>query len=55
MATGSDSAGEWIKRMPFVNAERTGNVAGIADAVSKLGGPDNVATRLWEDTGKANF
>jgi len=48
-------AGEWIKRMPFVNAERTGNVAGIADATTKLGGPDNIATRLWFDTGKANF
>jgi hypothetical protein len=48
-------AGEWIKRMPFVNAERTGNVAGIADATTKLGGPDNIATRLWWDTGKANF
>ena len=48
-------AGEWIKRMPFVNAERTGNVAGITDATAKLGGPDNIATRLWFDTGKANF
>lgn len=47
--------GEWIKRMPFVNAERTGNPLGIADAVTKLGGPDNIATRLWWDTGKANF
>jgi len=47
--------GEWIKRMPFVNAERTGNVACIADATTKLGGPDNIATRLWFDTGKANF
>lgn len=48
-------AGEWIKRMPFVNAERTGNVAGIADATTKLGGPDNIATRLWFAPDKANF
>jgi len=48
-------AGEWIKRMPFVNAERTGNVAGITDATAKLGGPDNIATRLWFDTGGSNF
>lgn len=47
--------GEWIKRMPFVNAERTGNVAGIADATTKLGGPDNIATRLWFAPDKANF
>ena len=47
--------GEWIKRMPFVNAERTGNAAGIADATAKLGGPDNIATRLWFAPDKANF
>ncbi len=48
-------AGEWIKRMPFVNAERTGNVAGIADATTKLGGPDLISTRLWFAPDKANF
>ena len=47
--------GEWIKRMPFVSSERTGNVAGVADATSKLGGPDNIATRLWFAPDKANF
>jgi hypothetical protein len=43
--------------MPFVNAERTGNTAGVADAVSKMGtgAKDDIATRLWWDTGKANF
>ncbi len=51
-------AGESIKRMPFVNAERTGNTAAISDAVSKMGAgaKDDIATRLWWDTGKpANF
>lgn len=50
-------ATEWIKRMPFVNAERTGNAAGVADAVTKMGtgAKDDIATRLWWDTGKANF
>jgi hypothetical protein len=48
-------AGEWIKRMPFVEAERTGNSGGVAGATAKLGGPDNIATRLWFDTGKPNF
>lgn len=51
-------ATEWIKRMPFVNAERTGNTAAVADAVTKMGtgAKDDIATRLWWDTGKpANF
>lgn len=50
-------ANEWIKRMPFVTAERTGNAAGVADAVAKMGtgAKDDIATRLWFDTGKANF
>lgn len=48
---------EWIKRMPFINAERTGNTAAVTDAVSKMGtgAKDDIATRLWWDTGKANF
>jgi hypothetical protein len=46
-------ANEWIKRMPFIPAERTGNAAGVADAVSKMGtgAKDDIATRLWWDTG----
>ncbi len=48
-------AGEWIKRMPFVEKERTGNPEGISDAKTKLGGDDLISTRLWFDTGGANF
>ncbi|MCC6288128.1 MAG: SusD/RagB family nutrient-binding outer membrane lipoprotein [Chitinophagaceae bacterium] len=50
-------ANEWIKRMPFVNAERTGNTAAVADAVTKMGSgaKDDIATRLWWDTGGPNF
>jgi hypothetical protein len=40
---------EWIKRMPFVNAERTGNPAAVAKATTMLGGPDLISTRLWWD------
>jgi hypothetical protein len=49
-------ANEWIKRMPFVNAERNGNTAAVADAVTKMGpgAKDDIATRLWWDTGKAS-
>lgn len=48
-------AGGTIKRMPFVQTEREGNAAGVADATSKLGGPDEIGTRLWWDTGGPNF
>lgn len=51
-------ANEWIKRMPFINGERTGNTAAVTDAVTKMGAgaKDDIATRLWWDTGKAaNF
>jgi len=51
-------ANQWIKRMPFTNGERTGNAAGVADAVSKMGAgaKDDIATRLWWDTGNpSNF
>jgi hypothetical protein len=47
-------ANEFIKRMPFINSERDNNKAGVADATTKLGGPDNIATRLWWDTGNVN-
>jgi hypothetical protein len=51
-------ATDFIKRMPFVNGERSNNAAGVADAVSKMGtgAKDDIATRLWWDTGVvANF
>jgi hypothetical protein len=48
-------ANEWIKRMPFVNAERTGNAAGVAAAVATMKGDDLISTRLWWDTGESNF
>jgi hypothetical protein len=50
-------ADQWIKRMPFVDGERTGNTAAVADAVTKMGAgaKDDIATRLWWDTGGPNF
>lgn len=47
-------ADQWIKRMPFTNGERTGSAAAVADATTKLGGPDAISTRLWWDTGNPN-
>ena len=52
------TADQWVKRWPFITAERTGNAAAVADAVSKMGAgaKDDIATRLWWDTGSAtNF
>ncbi|NJB70356.1 hypothetical protein GGR42_000818 [Saonia flava] len=47
--------GDILRRFPFVNAEREGNPSGVADATAKLGGPDEIGTRLWWDTGGPNF
>ena len=60
--TKNDSSADWgviapndfIKRLPFVQSERNDNKDGVADATTKLGGPDNIATRLWWDTGNVN-
>jgi hypothetical protein len=48
-------ADDFLRRMPFVDEERTGNPSGIADATVKLGGSDEIGTRLWWDTGGPNF
>ncbi|HET7115001.1 MAG TPA: SusD/RagB family nutrient-binding outer membrane lipoprotein, partial [Hanamia sp.] len=51
-------ADQWIKRQVFPNAERVGNAGGVSDAVSKMGAgaADDIATRLWWDTGNpSNF
>jgi hypothetical protein len=48
-------ADEFIKRMPFTNGERTGSAAAVADATTKLGGPDLISTKLWWDVDGPNF
>jgi hypothetical protein len=49
-------ADQWIKRMPYPDAERISNADGVADAVSKMGGPDDISTRLWWDVNNpSNF
>lgn len=61
--TKNDSNGDWgviakddfLRRMPFVQGERNNNKDGVADATTKLGGKDEIGTRLWWDTGGANF
>ncbi|MEX0275845.1 MAG: SusD/RagB family nutrient-binding outer membrane lipoprotein [Flavobacteriaceae bacterium] len=49
------AADDFLRRMPFVNSERENNPDGVADATAKLGGPDEIGTRLWWDTGGPNF
>jgi hypothetical protein len=44
------AADDFIRRMPFVDAERNGNPDGVAGATTKLGGPDEIGTHLWWDT-----
>lgn len=59
----NDSSADWgiipaddfLRRHPFKVDERTSNAAGYADAVTKLGGKDEIGTRLWWDTGGSNF
>lgn len=46
---------EFLKRMPFVQAERENNPQGVADATDKLGGPDMINTALWWDVEGPNF
>jgi hypothetical protein len=48
-------ANDFLRRMPFINSERENNPGGVADATAKLGGPDQIGTRLWWDTGGPNF
>ncbi|XOV91602.1 MAG: SusD/RagB family nutrient-binding outer membrane lipoprotein [Bacteroidota bacterium] len=49
------AADDFLRRLPFVDAERNNNAAGVADATTKLGGPDEIGTPLWFDTGGTNF
>jgi len=48
-------ADEWIKRMPFLDSERSENATGVAAAVATMKGDDLISTRLWWDTGDSNF
>lgn len=44
-----------IRRIPFVDSEKSTNTAGVTTAVSLLGGSDNAGTRLWWDKAGSNF
>jgi len=44
-----------IRRIPFVDGEKSTNASGVTAATALLGGADNGGTRLWWDTGLSNF
>ncbi len=46
---------DFMKRMVFPVGEKTSNPSGYSSGVSALGGPDEIGTRLWWDTGGSNF
>jgi len=40
---------QWIRRIPFLDGEKSTNKAAVEAAVSLLGGPDKITTPLWWD------
>lgn len=49
------AADDFLRRVIYTNGQRANNPAGVAEAVGFLGGPDEIGTRLWWDTGGPNF
>lgn len=52
---GQTSSELGFRRLPYVQSVKTNNEAGYQDAISKLGGPDDVNTRLFWDKDQGNF
>lgn len=44
-----------VRRINFVQSEKSSNQGGVDSGISKLGGPDTGGTRLWWDTTGPNF
>jgi hypothetical protein len=45
----TNTATQWIRRIPFLDSEKQNNKDGVATGVTALGGADNVLTPLWWD------
>jgi hypothetical protein len=45
----TNTATQWIRRMPFLDSEKQTNSKAVNDAASLLGGDDNTQTPLWWD------
>jgi len=52
---GTISTSQFVRRTPYPDEEYTSNAEGVAGGVLLLGGPDTGGTRVWWDTGAANF
>jgi hypothetical protein len=52
---GTIGAEDFIKRMPFVEAERRNNAAGLKETEKSMNGLDKMSTRLWIHPEGANF
>lgn len=48
-------ADDFLRRQVFLTSQRENNAASVAEATTFLGGPDEIGTRLWWDTGGPNF
>ncbi len=48
-------ADDFLRRQVFVQSQRENNATSVAEATGFLGGPDEIGTRLWWDTGGPNF
>ena len=46
---------DFLRRVIYTDGQRADNAAAVAEAVGFLGGPDEIGTRLWWDTGLPNF
>lgn len=59
----NDSSADWgvipadgfLRRQVFLTSQRENNATSVAEATGFLGGPDEIGTRLWWDTGGPNF
>jgi len=45
----TNTATQWIRRIPFLDSEKQNNAAGVTTGVTALGGADNILTPLWWD------
>jgi hypothetical protein len=45
----SNTATQWIRRIPFLESEKSTNAAAVEAAVGLLNGPDKITTPLWWD------
>ncbi|MEE9361555.1 MAG: SusD/RagB family nutrient-binding outer membrane lipoprotein [Cellulophaga sp.] len=48
-------ADDFLRRQVFLTSQRENNASSVAEATGFLGGPDEIGTKLWWDTGGANF